>query len=99
MRRALINSLRCPRCRRGVLLPEADTAELVFGPLRCSECSSSFPVADGVADLVLEREKPSGLQKRMESQWVARSYERYVRPAVTFALAQRKFDGESEYLL
>lgn len=99
MRRAAINLLRCPKCRRGALLPEADTAELIFGPLRCSDCQASYPVAEGVADLVLERERPIGLQRGLEAPWVARSYERYLRPAVRLALSRRHFDGQSEYLL
>ncbi|MBX5482737.1 MAG: class I SAM-dependent methyltransferase [Myxococcaceae bacterium] len=81
------------------MLPEADTAEIVFGPLRCTKCHASFPVAEGVVDLVVEREAPSGLQRGLERPWVARSYERYLRPAVTLALSRRRFDRESEYLL
>lgn len=99
MRRVIINLLRCPRCRRGDLLPDSDTAELVFGPLRCPHCDASYPVAEGIADLALEREAPRALQRGLENAWVARSYERYVRPGITLALARRRFDKDSEYLL
>jgi SAM-dependent methyltransferase/uncharacterized protein YbaR (Trm112 family) len=100
MRRVIINVLRCPRCRRGALLPETDTAELVFGPLRCPECHASFPVAEGVADLVVDRAPPVGaMQRGLEQPLVARSYERYVRPAMQYAVSRRRYDRESELLL
>jgi SAM-dependent methyltransferase/uncharacterized protein YbaR (Trm112 family) len=99
MRRVILNLLRCPRCRRGPLLPEGDPAELVFGPVRCPQCQSTFPVAEGVAELALERGPPTGLQRGMENAWVARSYERYARPALALALAWRRLDDQSEYLL
>ena len=101
MRRAILNLLRCPRCRRGPLLPETDGPELVFGPLRCPECQAGFPVAEGVADLVRDRSTASQgpMQRGLEQPLVARTYERYVRPAMQFAVARRRFDRDSEYLL
>lgn len=101
MRRVILNLLRCPRCRRGPLLPETDTAELVFGPLRCPECEASFPVAEGVADLVMDRNAASQgpMQRGLEQPLVARSYERYVRPAMQYAVARRRYDRDSELLL
>ncbi|MGA9525783.1 MAG: class I SAM-dependent methyltransferase [Myxococcaceae bacterium] len=71
----------------------------MFGPLRCAECQSSHPVAEGVVELVLERESPAGLQRGLELRWVARSWERYLRPAVSVAVTRRRFDRDSEYLL
>lgn len=100
MRRVALNLLRCARCRRGPLLPDADTAELIFGPLRCPECGAHFPVAEGVADLLGDRAEPQGpLQRSFERPGVARTYERYVRPAIQMAIARRRFDRDSEYLL
>jgi SAM-dependent methyltransferase/uncharacterized protein YbaR (Trm112 family) len=99
MRRVILDLLRCPRCRRGSLLPEADTAELVFGPVKCPECHAGFPVAEGVADLVLERGAAGPFQRGLERPLVARSYERYVRPALQLAMARRRFDRDSELLL
>ncbi len=99
MRRVNIEILRCPRCRRGSLVPESESSEIMFGPIRCGECQSSYPVAEGVADLVLERESPAGLQRGLELRWVARSWERYLRPAVSVAITRRRFDRDSEYLL
>jgi SAM-dependent methyltransferase/uncharacterized protein YbaR (Trm112 family) len=99
MRRVILNILRCPKCRRGGLLPEADTAELVFGPIRCSECQASYPVAEGVADLGLERGPLPPAQRGLEQKLVARSYERYLRPALQVAISRRRFDRDSEYLI
>lgn len=99
MRRAILQLLRCPRCRRGGLLPETDTAELFFGPLRCRECHASFPVAEGVADLVTESSPPGTLQRGLQQRLVARSYERYVRPLLQRALVQQRMDRDSELLL
>lgn len=99
MRRDTLNKLRCPRCRRGNLIPETDTAELIFGPIRCPDCQATFPVAEGVPDLVVDRPEPRFAQRGMEQPFVARGYERYLRPAVQWAISQRQFDRESEYLI
>lgn len=80
-------------------MPEADTAELVFGPVRCPDCQASFPVAEGVADLVADRGRVGAVQKSFELPWVARSYERYLRPAIQLAISRRRFDRDSEFLL
>ncbi|MCP3060698.1 methyltransferase domain-containing protein [Myxococcus sp. K38C18041901] len=99
MRHALVQLLRCPRCRKGALRPEAPAPVLLFGPLRCPECRTSYPVAEGVADLVLEPPASTGLQRGLENRWVARSYERYVRPTLQRALLRQPLDPDSEYLL
>jgi ubiquinone/menaquinone biosynthesis C-methylase UbiE/uncharacterized protein YbaR (Trm112 family) len=99
VRRVILNLLRCPRCRRGQLLPEADTAEILFGPIRCPECQSSYPVGEGVGDLVGDRNPMRPMQKGLENPMIARSYERYVRPAIQFAISRRRFDRDSEYLV
>lgn len=98
MRRVILNLLRCPKCRKGPLLPEADTAEIVFGPIRCAECQASFPVGEGVADLVGDRGEQGPVQRGLEQPLVARSYERYVRPLVQRAMV-RHLDRDSEYLM
>ncbi|WP_229908267.1 class I SAM-dependent methyltransferase [Comamonas sp. JC664] len=99
MRRALVPLLRCPRCRRGVLHPEVDAPVHFFGPLRCQECGASHPVAEGVADLVVDPAASGPLQRGMEQRWVARSYERYMRPVLQRALTRQPLDGDSEFLL
>ncbi|QSQ27863.1 class I SAM-dependent methyltransferase [Pyxidicoccus parkwayensis] len=99
MRRALVSLLRCPRCRRGGLQPEADAAVLLFGPLRCAACRATYPVAEGVADLVVEHSAAGTVQRGLEQRWVARSYERYVRPVLERALTRQSWDVDSEYVL
>lgn len=99
MRRVTLNILRCPRCRRGNLIPETDTAELIFGPIRCPDCQATYPVAEGVPDLASDRERPGFAQRGMEQPFVARGFERYLRPAVQWAMSQRQFDRESEFLI
>ena len=99
MRRAILHCLRCPRCREGALAAAGDPAELLFGPLQCAQCGASFPVAEGIADLTVERTASKGVQRGLENPFVARSWERYVRPALTLAVARRTLDPESETLL
>lgn len=100
VRRAVLNLLRCTRCRQGGLVPDADTAEVVFGPLRCNSCGASYPVAEGVADLASDRAGvPGAVQRGLEKPVVARSYERYLRPALQLAIARHRIDRESEFLI
>ncbi|MGQ0504821.1 MAG: methyltransferase domain-containing protein [Myxococcaceae bacterium] len=99
MRRVILNLLRCPRCRKAGVLPDADTAEVIFEPVRCPECHASYPVGEGVADLVGERLDGGAAQRGLERPLIARSYERYVRPAAQLLISRRRFDRDSEYLL
>jgi SAM-dependent methyltransferase len=99
MRRVIVDILRCPKCHQGSLTPEADTVEVVFGPVHCAACQASFPVGEGVVDLALERGEPRGVQRNFELPLVARNYERYVRPAVQLAVSGRRMDRDSEFLL
>ena len=99
MRRDTLDILRCPACRKGGLIPEKDVSEprLIFGPVKCVGCGSRFPVGEGMIDFVGDRSRPQGLQSAMESDLVARSYERYVRPALELFLTRGQFDRDSEY--
>src|SRR4051812_9169147 len=99
MRRAIVNILRCPCCHKGLLQADGDGPELVFGPLHCRECHANHPVGEGVADLAAERAPAAGLQRSLEQPWVARSYERYLRPAYQLAMARHRIDRESEFFL
>lgn len=99
MRRIVLNVLRCPKCRRGGLIPQADTAEVLFGPVRCPDCQATYPIADGIADLVVDRGSIPPIQRGLEQALVARSYERYLRPALQVAISRRRFDRDSELLL
>jgi SAM-dependent methyltransferase/uncharacterized protein YbaR (Trm112 family) len=99
VRRAIIDLLRCPRCRRGALTPDAPGAEVLFGPLRCGECHASYPVSEGVADLIGEARDPGPIQRRFEQPWVARAYERYLRSALQIFLSRQHFDEQSEFAI
>jgi SAM-dependent methyltransferase len=100
VRRVILDLLRCPRCQKGSLAPESNGTEVVFGPVRCRECQASYPVGEGVVDLVGDR-APSEplLQRGLEHPLVARSFEQYVRPALNLALSRRRLDRDSEFLL
>lgn len=99
MRRSTLDLLRCPKCHAPSLVPDGPTPEpaLLFGPARCVGCGSRFPVHEGLIDLVSDRPKPKGVQQAMEVPWIARSWERYVRPAVDAVLAKGRLDLDSEY--
>ncbi|PZR14051.1 MAG: class I SAM-dependent methyltransferase [Archangium gephyra] len=99
MRRRTLDLLRCPKCHAGSLVPDAPVADraMMFGPARCIGCGSLFPVHDGLIDFVGNRKKSSTLQRAMEHPWVARSWERYVRPAVDTVLTRGRLDQDSEY--
>ena len=104
MRKGTLELLRCPKCRAGSLVPDDVSypaakidAAMAFGPARCVSCSARFPVHDGLIDFVGDRAKLKPLQQAMELPWVARSWERYVRPAVDTVLTRGRLDHESEY--
>lgn len=99
MRRSTLNLLRCPRCGAGSLVPEADVAgsAMSFGPAKCVGCGSRYPVHDGMIDFVGERGQLSFAQSAMEQPWMARTWDRYVRPAVDTVLTRGALDHDSEY--
>jgi len=99
MRRVILDLLRCPKCRKGLLTPDADTVEVLFGPIHCVACHASFPVGEGVVDLVVDRGEPTGVQRTFEKPLMARSFERYVRPAVKMAISGRRVDEDSEFMV
>lgn len=99
MRRVILNLLRCPKCRKGALQPDADSPDVVFGPVRCRECQASYPVGEGVVDLVGDRGASGALQRGLEQPLVARTYEQYVRPALQLAISRQRFDRDSEFLI
>lgn len=98
MRKSTLDRLRCARCGAGSLVPEADVAgtALTFGPAKCVGCGARFPVHDGLIDLVGDRERLTRLQRAMEHPVFARSWDRYVRPALDGALTRGRLDLESE---
>lgn len=72
---------------------------LIFGPVQCVGCGARYPVGEGLIDFVGERAQATGWQRSMESPLMARSYERYVRPAMETLITRGQFDRESEYLM
>ena len=99
MRKQTLDLLRCPRCSAGSLVPDAPVSgrAMAFGPARCVGCGALFPVHDGLIDLVGDRRPASALQQAMESPMLARSWERYLRPAVDTVLTRGRLDHDSEY--
>ncbi len=99
MLRSTLDLLQCPKCGASSLVPDKEGSEpaLAFGPARCLGCGSMFPVHDGLIDFVGERPKLAPLQHAMEQPWVARSWERYVRPSLDMLLTHGRLDHEREY--
>jgi SAM-dependent methyltransferase/uncharacterized protein YbaR (Trm112 family) len=95
VRRVILNVLQCPRCRVGSLSPDADVDEIVFGPVRCRRCDATFPVAEGVVVLLGDRVPGTLAQRALETPLVARSYDRYLRKAMS-RLAGVRVDVESQ---
>ncbi|MGI0054246.1 MAG: methytransferase partner Trm112 [Thermoplasmata archaeon] len=54
MKTELLEILRCPACRGTLQLsaPKKDGAEIVSGTLTCASCSASYPIEDGIPDLL-----------------------------------------------
>jgi SAM-dependent methyltransferase/uncharacterized protein YbaR (Trm112 family) len=100
VRRNILNLLQCPRCRRGALAPpDPEAHEVLFGPVRCRSCDATFPVAEGIVDLVGERGRARTLaQRAMETPFLARSYERYMRAAFQ-KLSGSRVDDESRHVV
>ncbi len=99
MRRSVLILLRCPKCQLGRLVPDSDASDIHFGPVRCDTCHSSFPVAEGVVDLVTDATADSPVQRGHQHPMVARTYERYLRPALQIVSTRKRLDADSEYLL
>lgn len=99
MRLSLLPLLRCPACRRGRLIPESDDGRRVqFGPLTCELCERGHPVTEGVVDL-----GPDALQttsnparRAFETLAVARSWDRWLRPALLAASGGRRLSRSTE---
>src|SRR5258708_30345356 len=99
MKRSTLDVLRCVVCAQGHLAPElaSEQPRILFGPVECAVCKARYPVGEGLIDLVGERAAPKGIQGQFESAWLARSYEKYVRPSFELLLTRGGFDRDSEY--
>lgn len=100
MRRTTLNLLQCPRCAAGSLVPrDTVTDALFFGPARCIGCGATFPVNEGLIDLALDHRGTGVMQQVMQSAWLARSWDRSVRPGINALMTRGKLDRDSEYAL
>lgn len=97
MRSIALSLLRCPACRRAAPQPEADGPEVRYGPLRCPECGRTWPVADGVPDLWPPDEDAAAPGPALESRGLARTFERYWRPALLALGTLRVSSPDDEY--
>ncbi len=54
MRAELLEILRCPVCRSSLELERRDSAgpEVVDGTLTCERCGATYPISDGIPDLM-----------------------------------------------
>lgn len=102
MRWSTLQRLRCPRCLAPSLVSEQPPADahVQFGPVHCLGCGARYSVHEGLVDLVTEeRAAPTAVQQAMEAPWVARSWERYLRPAADAVLTGGRLDADGEYRL
>jgi len=98
MRKDSLDLLLCPRCQKGGLRVESPAVEIHFGPLTCRSCGATFAVVDGVADFI-GNAPPKGLERLLETDLVARQFERGLRPRIAAQLGAPAPDVDSEYLL
>jgi len=79
MKKALLDMLICPNCvpeeqRLRETITEARKDEIVEGTLQCSQCSSIYPIKEGLAFLNPNHPAPSRAQNRYETLPVLSSY-------------------------
>jgi len=79
MKKALIDMLICPRClpeenRLQDTISEAFKEEITEGTLKCSQCSSVYPIQNGIAFLNPNHSEASRTQNKYESLPVLSSY-------------------------
>jgi len=98
MRKDSLDLLLCPLCLTGGLRTDAVAAEIHFGPLTCRSCGATFAIIDGVADFV-GSSPARGLDRLLETDLVARNFERGIRPRIAGRLGAPAPDLDSEYLL
>lgn len=99
MRRSTLELLRCPSCLAGSLVPEEEIAErvMIFGPVRCLGCQARYPVSEGLIDLVGDSARPgSFLHESLVGPRGARTFERYLRPALDTLLTTSLLDRPQE---
>lgn len=66
MRRDLMDILACPLCKGTLTLEvtgEAADGEVLEGTLGCAACNESYPISDGIPNLL-----PPDLRRQMEAE-------------------------------
>jgi uncharacterized protein YbaR (Trm112 family) len=66
MRRDLMDILACPICKGELALTvsgEASDGEVLEGTLHCATCNESYPIGDGIPNLL-----PPDLRREMEAE-------------------------------
>jgi len=61
MKKDIMDILCCPVCKGPLRLKieEAEDDEVITGTLTCSTCQVSYPIRDGIADLLIRSEEKS----------------------------------------
>ncbi|MEM0351219.1 MAG: methytransferase partner Trm112 [Archaeoglobaceae archaeon] len=54
MRRSLLDILACPKCKSDLELEvlEQENDEIITGKLICRKCETSYPIEDGIPNLL-----------------------------------------------
>ena len=54
MRRDLMDILRCPACKGTLILTvdEEEGTEIMRGTLQCEDCHGTYPIRDGIPNLL-----------------------------------------------
>jgi uncharacterized protein len=59
MKKDIINILCCPVCKGPLTLSvdEEQDNEVITGTLTCASCHNSYPIRDGIADLLIKTDE------------------------------------------
>ncbi len=65
MRRDLMDILACPMCKQELTLlaTKEDADEVIEGSLRCTACDETYPISEGIPNLL-----PPDLRRSMETE-------------------------------
>lgn len=65
MRRDLVDILACPICKQPLTLTATreESGEVIDGALHCTVCGESYPIAEGIPNLL-----PPALRRAMEQE-------------------------------
>jgi uncharacterized protein YbaR (Trm112 family)/ubiquinone/menaquinone biosynthesis C-methylase UbiE len=71
MKQFLVSMLQCPLCKSELSLSteEIDGSEIIKGVLVCTKCSNSFPISDGVPNLVPPEQRESHVARSFGFEW------------------------------